>query len=704
MAEESGVLGQAAGFLGGALGDAGKAAVGMAGELFNSNQKLSAYSAALTGNTKLFNKLGGVINGLVQFAEQSLTEYQTLSGIGASFGKEMSQIKMSAAEMGLSVADMTKLLQENSSQLRAFGGTTDAAVNRFRMFSKSVLDSNVGTELRRLGYTAADINETLLLTGEINAQSSDFQRMTDTQRAESAKNLATQMDGLAKLTGKQRDQIAQEMRKQRRDGQVQAFLMGKSSDAQQAFTGALTSISSTMGGQFSEVFKDISVLGTVTKDNAAAFQAMGPQAQEAMNRAAAAYNAGDIETFNREIAAAQGSFADYTKSDEARQMAMLGGLSPMSAAMEQAYETSTDFRNGLDAAREGAESAVTTMARMQEQITSEQARQMEQTGNLLDKTIGLQEELRNLTVAATAALPNLENAAVRAIDMFTAALPNPGEVADSLSRAADNIFNAAEGSLYRNMQPGISGGLGDYGAATGSDVAAAAEAMGAGVSETVTTDGEASRATINETAAVTDARVEETRAAVAESEQRINQLQEQKAQMLASGLQETDGAVAGVSQQLEQAKAELLQAQANAFTASKLQSFQQTGRVTGFAEGGRIGHGQIGMVGEAGPEFVAGPGMVMSAKTSMGVMQNLMKGIGSLRETIKSQPEDGANAISNNANIVREVTGSLSNQYGTMIGLLQQLVEIESGAAQTANRSLRATKGLSGNMLKGLGT
>ena len=344
------------------------------------------------------------------------------------------------------------------------------------------------------------------------------------------------------------------------------------------------------------------------------------------------------------------------------------------------------------------------MARMQEQITSEQARQMEQTGNLLDKTIGLQEELRNLTVAATAALPNLENAAVRAIDMFTAALPNPGEVADSLSRAADNIFNAAEGSLYRNMQPGISGGLGDYGAATGSDVAAAAEAMGAGVSETVTTDGEASRATVSETAAVTDARVEETRAAVAESEQRINQLQEQKAQMLASGLQETDGAVAGVSQQLEQAKAELLQAQANAFTASKIQSFQQTGRITGFAEGGRIGNGQIGMVGEAGPEFVAGPGMVMSAKTSMGVMQNLMKGIGSLRETIKSQPEDGANAISNNANIVREVTGSLSNQYGTMIGLLQQLVEIESGAAQTANRSLRATKGLSGNMLKGLGT
>ena len=124
--------------LGSEMKAAGKAGLAMAGELLNSNQQLSAYTSALEGNSMILGKFGKVINGLTKFAEESLSEYQTLTGIGATFGKEMSNIKIAAAEMGMSVKDMTDLIMNNSDSLRTFGGTTDLAISRFNRFSKKL--------------------------------------------------------------------------------------------------------------------------------------------------------------------------------------------------------------------------------------------------------------------------------------------------------------------------------------------------------------------------------------------------------------------------------------------------------------------------------------------------------------------------------------------------------------------------------------
>ena len=127
---------------------------------------------------------------------------------------------------------------------------------------------------------------------------------------------------------------------------------------------------------------------------------------------------------------------------------------------------------------------------------------------------------------------------------------------------------------------------------------------------------------------------------------------------------------------------------------------QRTGSIRGFADGGTIKSGELALVGEAGPEFMVGNN-VMSQNTSMGVMNNLMKSIRQLDDNVQNQTTETQNAISNN-NDVANIESLMSGKFDQMIAQLQQLVSIETSSVATQQRSLRATKGLQGNMLKGV--
>ena len=691
--------------MGSAVLGAGKdlvsSAVGMGGELLSANQKLSDYSNALSGNTKVFGALKNTINGLVQFAESSLEEYQTLTGIGATFGKEMVNIKRTAAELGLTTKDMIEMLQNNSASLRAFGGTTDQAISRFRAFSKEVLDSDAGTELRRLGFTAKDINQTLITYNEIAQQDGLVNRRSAVAQRESAKAFALELDGLSKLTGKQKDELADEMKKRRREGDVQAFLMGQSAEAQEAFTMATTKISNTMGPQFAELFKDMMIRGApITEDTRNAFIALGGSAGEFEDTVASfkqGMNSNDFSGFNAQLTEAQGSFAGYLKTEEARNVAMLGGLSSVSSAMGQAYESSYDFANSLDAAAEGAETPAQTMERLQLQIAEEQAVQMADTGKLLDTTIALQESLRDLTIVATSqVLPRLEEAALTAINMFREAMPSGEEMAQQLGDGISNIFDAANASVYPEA---LATAFENVDAANGDDIQTAADR----ITGTQVEAGEAVATTVTETSAELSNEISDTQSAVEQSQTELAKLQSDYNDARERGDTEV---MTVLRDKIDETRAALQSAiveQAQAYTASQVSRYQSGGKFAGgFANGGRIGAGEFGLMGENGPEFVSGPAQVMSTNSSMGVLQNLLKTIKSVDSNVQESSKSTADKISN-IDSSAGMSNDLTKRFDHMISVLEMLVSIEGEAAGTARRHFKATKGLQGNMVKGIG-
>jgi hypothetical protein len=700
LAEEAGLekLRGVVNIFGSEMKAAGKAGLAMAGELLNANQSISAYTAALDGNSKILGSFGKVINGLTKFAEESLSEYQTLTGIGATFGKEMSNIKIAAAEMGMSVKDMTDLFMNNSDSLRAFGGTTDLAISRFNRFSKAMLDSPAGTELRRLGFTASDINETLLTYNEL-AQQDGLNQIRSTQdQVASAKQFALQLDGLAKLTGKQRKELADEMKARRREGDVQAFLMNQSADAQNAFNVATQKIKDTMGPQFEALFQDLLIRGApITRDTQDAFIALGGSADE-FEATVAQFRQGmqtnDFDGFNKSLTGAQGAFLDNLKTDEARTMAMQSGLSGVADAMAAAYESSYEFANQVDASARDGETSAATIANLQTQISEEQARQTQALGGVIDKTVQMQEALRKFTEAATTeVLPRLESAAVKGIDMFLDRLPPAEVIAQQLADGVGKLFDPSADTVL-NSRPATMITGGDE--LIAESVAKAAESQGFAIAEAETNI----LNNMSETEQRAQAELQKVNTELRDQQNELANLTTEQSHAITNGQFERAAELQAQIDAMEANIQKSVQASAQAFTEARVAEYTRTGiGIRGFAEGGNIRAGEVGMVGEAGAEFIAGPAQVMSARTSMGVMDNLMKTIKALDTNVQTQNEQAQSGISNNS---KEYT-NLEPKFDAMIGLLSQLLSVEVGAERTAQRTFKATRGLQGNMLRGIG-
>ena len=676
-----------------------RAAVGMGGALLTGQTQLSAYSSAIAQNTGLFGKsVGALVDGLATYAEASLAEYQNLTNIGATFGKEIKDIKVSAAEMGLTVEEMTGFIKSNNRSLRAFGGTTDVAIARFKALSTTVLDSEkLGTQLRKLGYTTSDINEGLALYGEISDANSRKDRLSVQEQAIAAKNLMVELDGLAKLTGKSRDALADEMKEKRRQGDINAFLSGKTAEEQAAFTKELAVIQAKLGDNAAAAFTDIALRGAPTTEGARnALLAMGDGAND-FYTAASQFNSGNMEGFSNSLAAASGAAADYQKTEEFRQTAMLGGINSVSNAYSDMSAAGYDYINSLDSTGDGTLSGAKAEQAIRTQIAEEQRVQMETTTGLLDATIDIQENLRDITTTVMeTTIPHIEDAALTALEKISEVMPNSQQIADGLASGINSLFNVAESMDRQEVW--------------GRQAAEAAQALAAAQQAEITRNnqiaadlGAGQETTTEATTESVNQHVAEAQAALTAANTELVAAQTRLAELVNQGLSNLDPPVQAAREAAEAAQvaAESADAQSRAVAASVRSGHGGKLFSGGRAKGGSIGSNEYAMVGEAGPEFISGPANVMSANTSMGVMQNLMKGIKNLDSSVQENSTNSQNTISN-SNVGDKIDKLMTSKFDTMIQQLQMLVAIESNSVNTQTKSLRATKSLQGNMLKGI--
>ena len=685
-----------------ALGGTATTAIGLGGALLTGKQQLSDYSGALRKNTDAlggaFSAVGKVVDGLAKFADESLQEYQALTTVGATFNKEIKDIKVAAAELGMTVEDMTSFLQNNATALRAFGGTTDQAIARFKALNTTVLDAKeLGIELRRLGFTTKDISEGLALFGEITESNGRNESMTLQQQAQSAKDLMVELDGLAKLTGKNRKELADEMRAKRRQGDVNAFLMGKSAEEQQAFMNQLVTMQETLGQDAADAFVDIALRGAPTTEGARnAMLAMGDGADQ-LYTAAAQFNSGDIGAFTQSMIDARGAAIDFQDTEEFRNAAILGSVSSVSAGFAEASKAAFDFKKGLDAEGEEGRSAAATEREIRKSIAQEQERQMKQVTGIFDKTIDIQDNLRQITSATMdATIGKIEDVAIAGLEKFQTALPSKDEIIAGISKGVDSLFDIAE--ISDRQDGGFNRNHEDLGS-----ILESIQQTDANITDSTDANTEAVKEGAKNTA--TEIQSSETR--VLSAQEQLKKAQDDIARLTSQGFTAMDPPMQAAKEAAERAASAVERlAQAQEFTMSKIDQFNRAragmGNFSGgFAEGGNIPAGGFGMVGEAGPEFVTGPANIMSAKSSMGVMQTLMKSIRALDTNVQDVQSNIENGIST-SNESSTINLESNKKLDTMIGLLGQLIQVENMAVGTQSRQLRATKGLTGNMLRGV--
>ena len=158
--------------------------------------------------------------------------WQDLSKSGMNFSGDLVGMTIAAKGMRLETNEMAEMLQKNSDGLVGFGGNLTRSAEGFAKASKHFFDNNTATadNLRRLGLTSKDINEVMLLQGSLTrGQFRDEKERMDVM-AESTGNMAKEMDLMAKLSGKSREQQMEQMKKQQTDMAFDAYIREKAKE------------------------------------------------------------------------------------------------------------------------------------------------------------------------------------------------------------------------------------------------------------------------------------------------------------------------------------------------------------------------------------------------------------------------------------------------------------------------------------------
>jgi hypothetical protein len=295
---------QKAGATGAKLGTGFEAlgfAAGSVSKAFNEavdlTKKLASGSAEASDVFGSFAKMGGVtgavFGGMQKLAlvqESYLKTYQDLSSAGINFGGSLSQMRMSAASTYMTLDGFTKLLKDNSQAFAKMGGTADEGARAFVKVANQMQKSEIGDQLRALGYTSDQANAGLAsyiaMTGGRNKT-----EMQDTQKLSAAAGeYMAQLDALAQITGKSREAQEQELKEATANQAYQSYLLTLDEKGKEKANAAMAE-ALAKGGKGAAQALTSQLLGLPPMTKAAQeFTAVAPKMAAANNQMAAAVN------------------------------------------------------------------------------------------------------------------------------------------------------------------------------------------------------------------------------------------------------------------------------------------------------------------------------------------------------------------------------------------------------------------------------
>ena len=185
---------------------------------------------------------GGALGFLAGIIDTNISAFRDLSNVGAIFGDGLNDIRRISGQAGIPLSEFTELVGSNAQRMKYFGGTVAQGATAFAAMSKK-LRTGPGREFMMLGYTATELNESLLDYSEFNARQMGTDRRNNKLSAEGAASYLETIESLSTVTGKRRDQIREEMAENLADQRIRAAKANMSEKQADAFDAALVQAS-----------------------------------------------------------------------------------------------------------------------------------------------------------------------------------------------------------------------------------------------------------------------------------------------------------------------------------------------------------------------------------------------------------------------------------------------------------------------------
>lgn len=237
------------------------------------------------------------IKKATQYVEDAAGAFNQISQTGNSFNNDIIGMKVAAANSRMSFDEFTQMMSKNGGEIgknfAGIGGSVAKGGMAFTEFSKTFFDSGVAENLRQMGYTSKDLNEVLASQIGFQKSTTDTSVAGQIRTAQAAAELATEMDLIAKMTGKSRKEQEAQLEKAKADGQVEAKMrligLQQGADAEKiARENYAKQLAQAQAMGTDQAFKEMFATGTVRSQEAAMQMGLlGSAARETANSAKA---------------------------------------------------------------------------------------------------------------------------------------------------------------------------------------------------------------------------------------------------------------------------------------------------------------------------------------------------------------------------------------------------------------------------------
>ena len=245
-----GALGLAAKGFGTLLGSA----TGLAKELVVGGNRVTDFAQHIP-------LVGSHLAILTGFMDNTVDQFRSLTAVGVDFGGSLFEVQNMAAKSGLSLETFSSTIRNNSQDLALFAGGAREGAKRFTQISGQ-LQKQFGPQFSALGLTMEETAEYTADYIKLQTRLGRSQQMSDTQIAQGTAAYTMQLDRLAKITGKQRDEIAAGLEKESLDARMKAVMATMDDTARANLTG-VTQILEAASPQAAEAVREMVATGGV---------------------------------------------------------------------------------------------------------------------------------------------------------------------------------------------------------------------------------------------------------------------------------------------------------------------------------------------------------------------------------------------------------------------------------------------------------
>ena len=237
-----------------------------------------------TGNKFLFG-LAKSFQVLTRIVDQQIDNFKQLSEVGVQFSDGLFTTRELALRAGVSLDVFTQNLGKSSSTFALLGGSVRAGTERFTEISR-LLQTEFRSQANALGLTFEETTDYLTDYLEIQTAQGKAQTMTDRQLNQGAQEFIVQLDQLAAITGKQRKQLADQLKSEMQETRIKAAVQAVEASGAKNIQGIVMAMS-TLPASMQEGFKVlIGTAGVPIGDMAESLVRLNPNLMEFFRRVA----------------------------------------------------------------------------------------------------------------------------------------------------------------------------------------------------------------------------------------------------------------------------------------------------------------------------------------------------------------------------------------------------------------------------------